>query len=109
MSTEVHSSSLVCRWAFRAFALAYGAALAIYCIAELGLLGQPRDPLGGVFLVPLGLPWNRLVARAPEALWPWLAAAAPALNLLLIAGACSLWERKRRSVRGPDADRTLPG
>lgn len=77
-----------CRWAVRLFALAYAGALALYAIGALGLFGQPRDPLSGVFLIPLGWPWNRAVDLAPEPLWPWLAAAAPLLNLLLLAGLC---------------------
>lgn len=81
-------AGLICRWLIGVFAVAYVAALAIYLIAEFGLFGQPRDPLGGVFLIPLGLPWNLLVDRAPEVLWPWLAAAAPAINLLLLAALC---------------------
>lgn len=84
----------VCRWGVRVFALAYAGALAIYAIGTLGLFSQPRDPLAGVFLMPLGLPWNLAVDRAPEASWPWLAAAAPALNLLLLAGACRLGRRQ---------------
>ena len=85
---------LVCRWIIGIFAVAYVAALAIYFIAEFGLFGQPRDPLGGVFLIPLGLPWNLLVDRAPEGLWPRLAAAAPVINILLLVGLCRLGRRR---------------
>jgi hypothetical protein len=59
-----------CRWGVGAFGAAYLAALAIFAIGTFGLFGQPQDPLAGVFLVPLGWPWNRLVDRAPERLWP---------------------------------------
>lgn len=90
MRTKVSGARLICRWVIGVFVFAYVAALALYVIAEFGLFGQPRDPLGGVFLIPLGLPWNLLVDRAPEALWPLLAAAAPVINLLLLVGLCRL-------------------
>jgi hypothetical protein len=94
----------ICRWALWTFGAAYFAALALYGIGERGLFGQPRDPLAGVFLVLLGLPWNRAVDLAPEPLWPWLAAAAPALNLLLLFG---IWRLAHaRSWKGHGAGPT---
>jgi len=87
-------ASGVCRWGVRLFAIAYAGALAIYAIGTLGLFGQPRDPLSAVFLIPLGWPWNRTVDLAPEPLWPWLAAAAPLLNLLALAALCRLGRRR---------------
>ncbi|SDI45897.1 hypothetical protein [Alloyangia pacifica] len=65
--------------------LAYMAALGLFVLGQFGLFGTPRDPLAGVFLVPLGLPWNRMIDAFPEAAWPWLAALAPLLNILLVA------------------------
>lgn len=96
MSGSAQGARLVCRWIIAIFAVAYIAALAIYFIAEFGLFGQPRDPLGGVFLIPLGLPWNHLVDRTPEGLWPWLAAAAPIINILLLVGLCRLGRNRPR-------------
>lgn len=90
MSGSAQGARLVCRWIIGIFAVAYLAALAVYFVAEFGLFGQPRDPLGGIFLIPLGLPWNLLVGWAPESLWPWLAAAAPVINILLLVGLCRL-------------------
>lgn len=89
---------LICRWVIAVFGVAYVGALAIYLIAEFGLFSQPRDPLGGVFLIPLGLPWNRLVDMAPEGLWPWLAAAAPVINLLLLVAICR-WAQSARAKK----------
>ena len=57
-------------------------------IGTFGLFSQETDPLSGVFLIPLGIPWAFLVDLTPEALWPWLAALAPAINLSLIALLC---------------------
>jgi hypothetical protein len=94
VSRSAHGARLICRWVIGIFAAAYVAALAILFIAEFGLFGQPRDPLGGVFLIPLGLPWNRLVDRVPEVLWPWLATTAPVINILLLVGLCR-WARNR--------------
>jgi hypothetical protein len=63
MRTKVGRARRICRWAIGVFGCAYVTALAIYFVAVFGLFNQPRDPLGGVFLIPLGLPWNLLVDR----------------------------------------------
>ncbi len=68
-------------------------ALAVLLIGQFGLLGQERDPLAGVFLLPLGLPWNLFIDRAPEIAWPWLAAASPLINLLLLMAICRVTAR----------------
>lgn len=78
-----------CRIATILLGVAYLAALTLFAIGTLGLFGQERDPLSGVFLVPLGLPWNRFVDAFPEPLWPWLGAAAPLLNIAILAFICS--------------------
>ncbi|WP_353471766.1 hypothetical protein PVT71_10665 [Salipiger sp. H15] len=65
--------------------LAYGAALAIFLLGQLGLFGVERDPLAGAYLIPLGLPWNRMIDGFAEPLWPWLAALAPLVNIALVA------------------------
>lgn len=78
----------MCKWAVRIFAVIYVAALALYLVGTFGLFGQPSDPLSGIFLIPLGLPWTQAVDLAPEPLWPWLAAAAPLLNLIILHWLC---------------------
>ncbi|MCT4371520.1 hypothetical protein CLG85_014810 [Yangia mangrovi] len=70
---------------FWALVLAYVVALGAYLLGQFGLFGTPKDPLAGVFLIPLGLPWNRMIDVFPETSWPWLAALAPLLNILLVA------------------------
>ena len=89
----------MCRYVVWLFAIPYAGALALLAIGTFGLSGNARDPLAGIFLVPLGMPWNGLVDLAPEALWPWLAAGAPALNLAILWGACR-WLRRRKDSRG---------
>ena len=50
---------------------------------------------GGLrFLLPLGLPWNRLLGGLPSRVLPLAAVAAPALNLLLLWGLCR-WRARR--------------
>jgi hypothetical protein len=78
----------VCRVITGVFLFVYLAALALLVIGTFGLFGQERDPLSGVFLMPLGLPWNLMLDVFPEPLWPWLAAAAPALNLTILRFIC---------------------
>lgn len=89
----------LCRSAVVAFALAYVAALVLLAIGTFGLIGNERDPLAGVFVVLLGLPWARWVDFAPAPLHPWLAAAAPALNLLLLIAACRVGHAMRARGR----------
>jgi len=66
------------------FGILYLIALGLLMVGTFGLFGQERDPLSGVFLLPLGLPWNLLASDTPEAVRPWLASLAPALNLVLV-------------------------
>ena len=73
------------------FALLYLAALALYLIGIFGWFGQDRSPLSGLFLVPLGLPWNVMLHGAPDRLLPWLAALAPLVNVALLAAACRMF------------------
>lgn len=81
-------SGAVCRILVPAFAVLYGIALVLFAIGAFGLFGAERDPLSAVFLLPLGLPWSRLVDILPEVLWPWAAALAPLLNLAVLRLLC---------------------
>ncbi|PYG26269.1 hypothetical protein C8N36_12612 [Pelagimonas varians] len=58
----------------------YIVALALFLVGTFGLFGAARDPLSGIFLIPLGWPWNFLTDVFPEVLWPWVAAAMPTAN-----------------------------
>lgn len=86
-----------CRWIFSIFLVLYVVSLALFAIGALGLFGSERDPLAAVFLVPLGLPWNRLVDLFPQALGPWLAATAPLANLFVIWLICSALGKHRQT------------
>ncbi|SFH66772.1 hypothetical protein [Albimonas pacifica] len=68
-----------------AYAALYIGALALLAIGTFGLFGQERDPLAGVFLMPLGLPWTLLIDDLPPAEARWAAMTAPLANLLLVA------------------------
>lgn len=78
----------ICRVVARIFAFLYAAALALLLIGTFGLFGNERDPLSGLFLLPLGMPWTFLVDLAPEPAWPWLTALTPAVNLVVIWSLC---------------------
>lgn len=90
----------LCRFVVRGFALAYGAALLLFLAGTFGWFGSSSGPLAGVFLVPLGLPWNRLIDWAPGGLRMVLAAAAPALNLIILKLVCSRLARRRPGFSG---------
>lgn len=78
----------------------YLAALALLAVGSLGLFGSERDPLAAVFLILIGLPWNLFIDRLPEASHPWLAGAAPLLNIVLLAAACSMRRAGSANRRG---------
>lgn len=90
----------LCRIAAVAFALAYVAALVLLVVGTTGLFVSEKGSLSGVFVVLLGLPWMRWIDLAPNRLEPWLAAATPAINLLLIIAACRLGHATRTTRRG---------
>ncbi len=48
----------LCRIVVLAFVVLYVSALALLAIGTFGWFGQERDPLSGVGLIPLGLPWT---------------------------------------------------
>ena len=73
----------------------YLVALALLLIGTFGLFGQEQDPLAGVFLIPLGLPWNLWLDSMPDALLPWFAALSPALNIVILKLLCSYFHRGR--------------
>jgi hypothetical protein len=80
--------ALACRLIIWGFAAAYVIALFLFLVGTFGWFGSETGPLAGVFLMPLGLPWNQLLGSAPEPLRPFLAAAAPLLNLAILKAIC---------------------
>jgi hypothetical protein len=83
----------LCTVALVIFGLLYLAALALFAIGTFGLLGSPKGPLAGVFLVPLGLPWIRMLDGVSSKLRPWLAMVTPLVNLLILWLLCRLLRR----------------
>ncbi|MFZ2101201.1 MAG: hypothetical protein WAU86_11610, partial [Oricola sp.] len=66
----------MCRVVIGLYAAAWAVAVFILAVGTLGLFGAEPDPLSGVFLLPLGLPWNLLIGNAPEDSQMWLVIAA---------------------------------
>ena len=81
----------ICNWIIILFGLLYLAALALLLIGIFGLFGQERDPLSGIFFLPLGLPWNHFLDLASESARSWLAALAPLLNIGILAALCRMF------------------
>jgi tellurite resistance protein TehA-like permease len=86
---------LVCRITTIVFAILYLLALIAFMTGTFGWLGQEKDPLSGVFLLPLGLPWILLADLLSESTKPWFAALAPVFNLLALVLICK-WVRSLR-------------
>lgn len=91
---------VICRWVLSVFAIAYLAALALLAIGTFGLFGQPLTPLSGVYLLPLGLPWNLLLDRVPAPLLRWLVVLSPILNFLFLWVICAAVSRRRTATHG---------
>ena len=56
------------KWLLWIWVALYLAALFLFVVGSFGLFGSDSGPLAGVFLVPLGLPWNGFVDLFPPAL-----------------------------------------
>lgn len=78
----------ICRFVTALFGVGVAAALVLFLVGTFGWFGQPRDPLSGVFLLPLGLPWNLVFGDLPDRALPVVAVGAPILNLLLLSAVC---------------------
>lgn len=81
----------------RGFLWVYLLALALSAISLLDLFGFSPRPLAGVFLVVLGLPWTLLSALFPDDLQPLAAAAAPAINWIILGFLCA-WQRLKPTL-----------
>jgi len=77
------------KWAFFIFIVLYVFALFFLAVGTFGWLGQEQDPLSGVFLLPLGLPWNIVADKLGFGGW-WTAVLAPLVNAGLL---WMLWKR----------------
>lgn len=77
-----------CRVFVAAFAVVWAGALALWLIGTFGWFGQARDPLSGIFLLPLGLPWNLLLGGTDGWTSAITAASAPLLNLAMLVLIC---------------------
>lgn len=78
-----------CRLLIGGFGLAYLIGLCLLAVGTFGLFGAERDPLSGVFVLPLGLPWNLLTGSLPDGAPRILGAVlAPLLNLGILAVIC---------------------
>jgi hypothetical protein len=77
------------KWVFLGFVGLYAAALVLLAIGTFGLFGQEQDPLSGIFLMPLGLPWSLLGSKVGLG-GPLFAILAPAINAAILFW---LWRR----------------
>lgn len=84
----------ICRVAIVIFGTAWVAAIALLLIGTFGWFGQEKDPLSGIFLMPLGLPWSLFLDGLPNTMKPWGAAFAPGINLALLMLICGVLSRK---------------
>jgi len=81
---RLHRSLSAMNFLFWGFLVLYLIALLLLIIGTFGLFGQESGPLAGVFLMPLGLPWNLVWKFFPVVAGPLLGIAAPLVNLALL-------------------------
>ena len=86
----------LCRIVLVGFTGLYVLALGLFLIGTFGLFGSPSGPLAGIFLLPVGLPRNKMLDSSPEAARPWLASLAPLLNVLIIETICRMIRAGKR-------------
>ena len=84
----------MCRAAIMIFLGAYALAVFIFLVGTFGWFGQDRDPLSGVFLIPLGLPWNLLFDSVSDNAKPSLAIASPVVNVAILMVFCRRFRPK---------------
>lgn len=63
----------MCRIVMFLFLGYYTIALFILAVGTFGSFGAGRDALSGIFLLPVGLPWNLVGNGVPAPVEPWLA------------------------------------
>jgi hypothetical protein len=83
----------LCTVALVIFGLLYLTALVLFVIGTFGLFGSPKGPMAGIFRVPLGLPWVKMLDGVSATLRPWLAMATPLVNLCMLWVLCRLLRR----------------
>jgi len=71
----------------------YIAALALLAVGTFGLFGQETDPLSGIFLVPLGMPWHFLSDYIPESMRVYVGVLAPLINIGILSIICRALRR----------------
>ncbi len=73
---------MICKAVLSVLVVAYLGALFVLATGTFGWFGQQPDPLSGVFLIPLGLPW--VLISVPETFSVALGVCSPLINLALI-------------------------
>lgn len=75
-------------WAAIVIGVLYLLALFLWAVGTFGWFGQEPDPLSAVFLIPIGLPWNRFGEGLAIALL------APLANVAILEGLSRLLARR---------------
>lgn len=75
-------------WAAIVIGVLYLLALFLWAVGTFGWFGQEPDPLSAVFLLPIGLPWNRFGEGLAIALL------APLANVAILEGLSRLLARR---------------
>lgn len=90
MTAQASMTRRSCRWITLMLLTLYLIALGLFLTGTLGLFGAERDPLSGVFLMPLGLPWNMSlnILDVPAPVKLLIGVLSPVLNLIILRIIC---------------------
>lgn len=75
----------------------YLIALGIFAVLKWGLFGVTTDPLAGLFLAPMGLPWNVLVDVESLNLRILIGVLSPMINLAIVYLLCRAFRRPKHT------------
>ena len=85
---------MICRGLLALLLLAYVGAILLWAAGTFGWFAAERDPLAGVFLIPLGVPWTYAAGFLPDGVIRIGGALlAPLVNLALLRELCR-WTHK---------------
>ena len=87
---------MICKTTIWVFIVLWSGATFLFATGTFGWFGQPRDPLSGVYLLPLGLPWVLAIEFVPENSKSVFGVLAPLANLAILMILC----RKKNGADG---------
>jgi hypothetical protein len=84
---------MLCKIVVAIFVFLYVLALGVYLTGTYGWFGQNKDPLSGIFLLPLGMPWT--LVELGDQFNRYVALLSPLLNATILWIICRYFAKMR--------------